>query len=125
MSNNYKIKNRTSSRTLPVDPIADLIPPPAEERGQGRTWRIETPRISHYLGKTKVNYRSPLQEPAQKMSNYKIIRTLSGIEIPNKSKYFGKANHCSHVTTTYGKRFIFSSIILAAILVYKERDRLK
>ena len=82
-------------------------------------------------GNTKeYSRRSLLQEPVQKMSNpnYKIHRTLSGIEKPRKYPYFGKAkiNHHSPdaVLTKYGKRFMFSSIVLSAIMVYNERDKI-
>jgi hypothetical protein len=60
--------------------------------------------------------------------NYKIHRTLSGIETPKKYPYFGqtKNNHRlpDAVLTKYGKRFMFSSIVLSAIIVYNGRDRI-
>ena len=56
--------------------------------------------------------------------NYKIQRTLSGIETPKKCPHFerGKINQKCNVAK-YGKRFMFGSIVLSAVLVvYNDRD---
>jgi hypothetical protein len=61
--------------------------------------------------------------------NYKIQRTLSGIETPKKCTclWHGKINQKYNVAkynvAKYGKRFMFGSIVLSAVLVvYNDRD---